>query len=127
MEKVRVRKIFGKWKDSGRQEYVAVELDVDMYHNRGVKYLHAGKYQKAIKMFRKEIECEPSSDIGYHFLGRTLQAMGRKEEAKKNYEVALKQAEEMKQKYPGDVDEEVFEEIKKDLKSLGVPEDSNSI
>lgn len=127
MGKNEIGKIFGTVKGPGGQEYLAVEMDVDRYHNKGVKYLDVKKYERAAEMFEKEIECEPSNDIGYHFLGKTLQAMGRKEEAKKNYQIALKKAEEMDRRYPGDVDKEVFEEIREDLKSLEAEEDPASV
>lgn len=120
MWKNKIGKIFGKWKAPDGQEFVAVELEVDKYHNKGVEYLDSGKYEKAIEMFKKEIECDPSSDIGYHFLGKALKAVGRKEEARKNFEIALKKAQQMQEKFPGQVDKEVFEEIKEDIASLEV-------
>jgi tetratricopeptide (TPR) repeat protein len=88
MLKNAINKIFGKYRVStkdGIQEFVAVEMDVDKYHNKGIKYLNAKKYKNAIEMFTKEIACEPDCDIGYHSLGQTFQAMGNIEEAKKNY------------------------------------------
>ena len=122
MLKNAINKILAKYRiptKEGVQEFVAVEMDVDKYHNKGIKYLNAKKYKKAIEMFTKEIACEPTCDIGYHSLGQTFQAMGNIEEAKKNYAIALNKAEDMYRRHPEHTDKGIIDEIKKDLASLG--------
>ncbi len=120
MGKFNIGKIFGKWTSPKGQDFVMAEMDVDRYHNKGVGYLNAKKYEEAAEMFRKEIGCQSGGELGYWFLGRALQAMGKKEDAKKNYGIALKKAEEMNQQYPDSVDKESIDDIKKDIASLGV-------
>jgi tetratricopeptide (TPR) repeat protein len=120
MKKFEIGKIFGKWTSLEGQEFVMAEMDVDMYHNKGVGYLHAKKYEEAAEMFRKEIGCQSGGELGYWFLGKALQAMGKKEEAKKNYEIALKNAEQMNRQYPDSVGKESIVNIKKDIASLEV-------
>ena len=119
MKKFDIGKIFGKWTSPDGQDFVMAEMDVDMYHNKGVGYLNDKKYEEAAEMFRKEIGC-PGGELGHWFLGRALQAMGKKEEAKKNYEIALKKAEEMNRQYPDSVGKESIDNIKKDIASLEI-------
>lgn len=123
-----INKILGKHhvNESG-QEFLIVEMDVDKYHNKGVKYLDARKYEKAIEMFKKEIECDSEGSLGYHFLGQTLQAMGKTDEARKNYEIALKNAHQMYRRHPDDFDKEIIDEIEKDVTTLGEQKDSNPV
>ena len=120
MKKFDIGKIFGKWTSPEGQDFVMAEMDVDMYHNKGMEFLDAKKYEKAAEQFKKETECQSGGELGYWFLGKALQAMGKKEEAKKNYEIALKNAEEMNRQYPGSVGKESIVNIKKDIASLGV-------
>lgn len=130
MLKNAINKILGKYRiptKNGIQEFVAVELDVDKYHNKGIKYLTAKRYENAIEMFTKEIACDPACDIGYHSLGETYQAMGNIEEAKKNYEIALNKAEDMYRRHPEHTDKEIIDEIKKDLASLEKRKDTNFV
>ena len=120
MKKFDIGKIFGKWTSPEGQDFVMAEMDVDMYHNKGIGYLNAKEYEKAAEQFRKETECQSGGELGYWFLGRAMQAMGKKEEAKKNYEIALKNAEKMNQQYPDSVGKESIDNIKKDIASLRV-------
>ena len=122
MFKKAIRRVFGKTTiqtDSGPQEYQIVELDLDEYHNKGVKYQEAGQYKKAIKMFEKLIACEPTFYSGNHHLGQIFQIMGDLERARQHYNIALKTAETMRSKKPEFVDPRFIDEIKKDLASLG--------
>lgn len=119
MGKFKIGKIFGTWTSPDGQKFVMAETEVDIYHNKGEKYLSRGRYEKAIKMFKKEIKCIPESGIGYHSLGRALQAAGKKQEARGNYQIALKKVEEENRRYPGSIAKEAVEEIKQDLVSLG--------
>jgi len=128
MLKIAVNKILGKYADpESGQEFTMVEMDVDKYHNKGVKYLNAKKYKKAVTLFKKEIECEPTGSLGYQFLGQTFQAMGNIKEARNNYEIALSKAEEMYRRYPEYMDKEIIDDIKKDLASARSRENSNSV
>ena len=122
MFKKAIRRVLGKTTvqtDSGPQEYQIVEMDIDEYHNKGVRYQKAGQYQKAIKMFKKEIACEPTVYSGDHSLGQVFQALGDIERAGKHYNIALEKAETMHNKEPEFVDPRLIDEIKKDLASLG--------
>lgn len=120
MKKFEIGKIFGKCTSPEGQDFVMAEMDVDMYHNKGIDYLDAKQYEKAAELFRKETECQSGGELGYWFLGKALQAVGKKEEAKKNYEIALKNAEQMNRQYPGSVNIKTLDDIKKDIASLRV-------
>lgn len=129
MLKIAVSKILGKYADpESGQEFTMVEMDVDKYHNKGIEYLNAKKYKKAIALFEKEIECEPgASSIGYQSLGQTYQAMGDIERAGKNYKIALEKAEEVYRRYPEYIDKRAIDDIKKDLASLEKQKNTDSV
>lgn len=50
MKKFEIGKIFGKWTSPDGQEFVMAEMDVDMYHNKGVEYLNAKKPCRSLKL-----------------------------------------------------------------------------
>ncbi len=108
------------------ENFVPVELEVDRYHNKGMDYFDAKEYEKALEMFKKEIECDPEGCIGYWFLANTLREMGREEEARKNYAIALTKAEKMRELGPDMIDRGMIDAIRKDSNSLEVKEDSDS-
>ena len=96
-----------------------VEFDIDKYHNKGIAYLNSGNYEEAKKMFEKAIECEGAEGFcGYQYLGKVLEKSGQKEEARKNYEIALENALKMLKGHPGSIDESIIQEIQKDLSSI---------
>lgn len=106
--------------------FVPVELEIDRYHNRGVGYLNAREWKKAIEMFKKEIDCDPEGCISYWFFAKTLREMGKEEEARKYYNIALGKAEKMKELGPDMIDIEMIEIIRKDSDSLRSKKDSDS-
>jgi len=116
----RIFGIHGRVKGPDGEEYILVELEIDRYTNKACRYLEKKKYAKAIEYFNKAIECDPGDSTGYWYLGQTYQEMGNKEEARKNYEIALKN---IRQRYkelgPEMVDKELIDEMAKDLASLG--------
>ena len=107
-------------------DFVPVELEIDRYHNKGMGYFNSKEYERAIEMFKKEIDCDPEGCIGYWFLAKTLREMGKEEEARENYNIALAKAEKMSEQGPEMIDREMIEAIRKDLGSLGSKEDSAS-
>lgn len=113
--------------DGDDRRLIPVELDLDIYHNDGEMYLECEEYEKAIEMFKKEIECDPNYNLGYHSLGNTYQKMGRIEEARKNYLIAIKNTERMMKEYPGEVDESIIEEMRQDLESLKESENAEAL
>lgn len=60
------------------------------YNNLGVIYLDdLGRVQKAIELFSKATECNPSYALAYYNLARSLAIKGEKIEAAKYYQVAM--------------------------------------
>lgn len=45
------------------------EENVQYYFNKGAEYFQAGKYDEAIEMYKKGLELEPNSALGYNFIG----------------------------------------------------------
>lgn len=116
MLKKLIKKMFGADLIKQTPEGYIVEFDIDKYHNQGIVFLNSDNYEKAREMFEKEIECE--GDVGYSgywFLGQVLEKSGKKEAAKKNYEIALNNLRKKLEKYPGSIDESIIQEIKEDL------------
>ena len=107
-------------------DFVPVELEIDRYHNRGMGYFNAREWEKAIEMFKKEIDCDPEGCIGYWFLAKTLREMGKKEEARENYNIALGKAEKMREQGPEMIDKEMIDAIRKDSGSLEGKKDLDS-
>lgn len=106
------------YKKEDVMDLVPVELDVDKYHNLGVGYLDAKKYNKAIKMFKKEIRCIPEDCLGYWFLAKTLRAMGKEEEARENYDIALRNAKKMEEQGPDMISPVILKELREEAGSL---------
>lgn len=93
-----------------------VEFDMDKYHNKGIAFLNSGKYDKARKMFEKEIECEGEEGFsGHWYLGKILEKTGKKDEAKMHYETSLNNALQMLKRHPGCIDKSTIQAIQKDL------------
>lgn len=113
-----------KYKKDG---LVPVELPVDKYHNRGIAYLEDGEYEKAIEMFIEECNCQPWCNIGHHYLGKTLQKIGYKANARDCYERALNLLREWNREFPDDKDELSEKEILADLKSLDEETDAITV
>ena len=107
-----------KEKRSSEITLVACEADIDRYHNKGVDYLEKKKYDKAVEMFKKEIECDSGDFLGYWCLGHVYKEMGEMKEARRHYEIALSNALSKNDKYPGSVDKSILKEIKKDLAGI---------
>lgn len=102
----------------GNLKFIPVELDVDVYHNKGIEYLEKKEYNKAIEMFKKEIECDRDGFIGYWCLGKALAGAIDNKSAIENYEIALRNIRRIAKLYSKDVDERIIESIRKDLKSI---------
>ena len=105
-------------------DFVPVELEIDKYHNKGMGYFNAREYERALEMFKKEIDCDPEGCIGYWFIAKTLREMGKEEEARKSYDIALEKAEKMGELGSEMIDREMIDAIRKDSDSLGGEKDS---
>ena len=119
MLKKLIKKIFKADLIKTTPEGYIVEFDIDKYHNKGIACLNSGNYEKAKKMYEKEIECEGEGGFsGHWFLGKVLEKSGQKEKAKNNYEISLKNALKMLEKYPGSIGKSTIQEIREDLSGI---------
>jgi tetratricopeptide (TPR) repeat protein len=104
---------------------IRMEDTVDFYANDGLMYLDFEEYEKASRKFLKVIEMKPEFFYGYRLLGVAYDAMGRTEEAKKNYEKGLELA--LKSKAAGETDypflDDVIETTREDLAELAAWEE----
>jgi tetratricopeptide (TPR) repeat protein len=106
---------------------IGVEDTIDFYTNDGLLYLNFEEYEKASKKFGQMIKLKPDYFYGYRLLGVAYDAMGRTEEAKKNYEKALALA--LKSKAAGETDydyfiDDVIEDTRDDMAELAAWEEA---
>lgn len=79
--------------DEAMKEYeLAIKYDPNYdiaYNNMGVIYLDdLGRVQKAIELFKKSVECNPSYALAHFNLARAISITGDKIEAAKLYQIA---------------------------------------
>ena len=91
--------------------YVVCETEIDKYNNRGWDYFAKKKYLKALKMFNKEIGCDPNNFSGYWNSALVYDAIGDKLKAREYIEKALSLAEKQNSTFPDCIDKCIFEEM----------------
>jgi tetratricopeptide (TPR) repeat protein len=81
----------GNWKEAIKCFDEAIQHDfnfLDAYMDKGQTYYDQKKYADALKTFQLTTTVFPSQSLPYYWLGKTQQALGKKDEARLNYQRA---------------------------------------
>src|SRR5688572_11089745 len=68
---------------------------MNAYVNKGIIYYEQKKYSDALKTLSLATTVSPDEEDPYYWIGKTYEAMGKKEEARNNYQSALNLNKEM--------------------------------
>ena len=63
----------------------------DLHNILGVCHYKASRFEQAVHHFQRAVQLNPVSAIDYANLALNLQRLGRKDEAVRNYQIALSQ------------------------------------